>query len=67
MEPNTPAQEPTPTGQTAASDEMTDEQLDRVAGGIIATELDNGFQAEDGRRSSHPGGVNYSGGISTDL
>jgi hypothetical protein len=46
---------------------MTDEQLDRVAGGIIATELDNGFQAEDGRRSSHPGGVNYSGGISTDL
>ena len=68
MERDTQAQEPTPATQAAATDEMTDEQLDQVAGGIIGTELDSGFQAEDGRRSSRPsGGANYSGGISTDL
>ena len=52
MERDTQAQEPTPTSEAAATDEMTDAQLDQVAGGIIGSELDSGFQAEDGRRSA---------------
>jgi hypothetical protein len=34
------AQEPTPTSQAAATDEMTDEQLDQVAGGKIIIDVE---------------------------
>jgi hypothetical protein len=44
MERDTQAQEPTPTSQAAATDEMTDEQLEQVAGGIIGSELDSGYK-----------------------
>jgi hypothetical protein len=40
MEQDTQAQEPTPTSQAAATDEMTDEQLDQVAGGNTVEPLD---------------------------
>jgi hypothetical protein len=40
MEREPQAQEPAPTSQAAASDEMTDEQLDQVAGGNTVEPLD---------------------------
>ena len=40
MERDTQAQEPTPTSPIAATEEMTDEQLEQVAGGNTVEPLD---------------------------
>jgi hypothetical protein len=61
MERDTQAQEPETTAAEPPqmAEELSDEQLDQFAGGIIGTELDSGFQAEDGARTRHTGGANF--------